>query len=129
MMQDLINDAVANIRNYSRIGKPECTVQPTSKLLIEMLKIFQKNGYIGEFEVAEDRRGGQVKIQLVKRINDCGIIKPRFPAKFSELDRWEKRYLPSRDFGIIIMSTPKGVMTHKEAKELKTGGRLIAYIY
>jgi small subunit ribosomal protein S8 len=119
MMQDLINDAVANIRNYSRIGKPECTVQPTSKLLIEMLRIFQKNGYIGEFEVAEDRRGGQVKIQL----------KPRFPAKYSELDRWEKRYLPSRDFGIIIMSTPKGIMTHKEAKEIKSGGRLIAYIY
>jgi small subunit ribosomal protein S8 len=114
MMQDLINDAVANIRNYSRIGKPECTVQPTSKLLIEMLRIFQKNGYIGEF---------------IMCIHDCGIIKPRFPAKYSELDRWEKRYLPSRDFGIIIMSTPKGIMTHKEAKEIKSGGRLIAYIY
>lgn len=129
MMHDLINDAIATIKNYSRIGKSECTVKPTSKLLIEVLKIYQKNGYIGELEVIEDKRGGQVRIQLIKKINDCGVIKPRFPAKYTELDKWEKRYLPSRDFGIIVMSTPKGVMTHKEAKEMKTGGRLISYIY
>jgi small subunit ribosomal protein S8 len=129
MMNDLINNAVANIKNHSRIGKEEVLVAPTSKLLIDVLKIFQKGGYIGEFEVLEDKKGGQVKVKLIKRINDCGIIKPRFPVGFEDYGKWEKRYLPARDFGILVVTTPKGVMTHKEAKELKTGGRLIAYVY
>ena len=128
-MHDLMNDAIADIKNYSRIGKSECVVQPTSKLLIEVLRIFQQNGYLGEFEVIDDKKGGQAKIHLIKRINDCGIIKPRFPVKYDEFPKWEKRYLPARDFGIIVVSTPQGVMTHKEAKEKKTGGRLIAYVY
>ena len=129
MMNDLINNAVANIKNSSRIGKEEVLVAPTSRLLIDVLKIFQKGGYIGEFEVLEDKKGGQVKVKLIKRINDCGIIKPRFPVGSEEYDKWEKRYLPARDFGILVVTTPKGVMTHKEAKEQKTGGRLIAYVY
>jgi small subunit ribosomal protein S8 len=129
MMNDLINNAVANIKNSSRIGKEEVLLAPTSKLLIDVLKIFQKGGYIGEFEVLEDKKGGQVKVKLIKKINDCGIIKPRFPVAFEDYGKWEKRYLPARDFGILVVTTPKGVMTHKEAKELKTGGRLIAYVY
>jgi len=124
-----MNDAIANIKNYSRIGKSECTIHPTSKLLIEVLKIFQQTGYLGEFEVVEDKKGGLVKIQLIKKINDCGIIKPRFPVKYTEMAKWEKRYLPARDFGVLIVSTPHGTMTHREAKEKKTGGRLIAYVY
>lgn len=128
-MNDLINNAVANIKNSSRIGKEEVLLSPTSRLLIDVLTIFQKGGYIGEFEVLEDKKGGQVKVKLIKKINDCGIIKPRFPVGFEEYPKWEKRYLPARDFGILVVTTSKGVMTHKEAKEQKTGGRLIAYIY
>lgn len=129
MMHDLINDAVVSIKNNSRIGKSECVVKPTSRLLIDILQIFQREGYIGEFEVLEDNRGGQVNIQLIKKINDCGVIKPRFPVKCAEFARWEKRYLPARDFGVLVVTTPAGVMTHKEAKEQKTGGRLLAYVY
>ena len=129
MMQDLINDAIVNIKNNERIGKSECTVKPTSKLLIEILRVFQKNGYIGEFELSNDGRGGNIRIKLIRKINDCGVIKPRFAVKRDEFPKWERRFLPSRDFGIIIVSTPKGVMSHKEAKEAGLGGRLIAYIY
>jgi len=67
MMNDLINNAVANIKNSSRIGKEEVLIAPTSRLLIDVLTIFQKGGYIGEFEVLEDKKGGQVKIKLIKR--------------------------------------------------------------
>jgi len=129
MMNDLINNAIADIKNHGRTGKSEVVVRPTSKLLIDILKIFQKGGYIGEFEVLEDKKGGQVRIKLIKKINDCGIIKPRFPVPLDELPKWEKRYLPARDFGILVVTTPKGVMSHKEAKEKKTGGRLLAYVY
>ena len=129
MMHDLINDAISNIKNHERIGKDECVVRPVSKLLINILRIFQKEGYIGEFEVEEDGRGNNIKIKLLHRINDCGVIKPRYPVKSNEYAKWEQRFLPARDFGVLIVSTPKGVMSHKEAKKLGIGGRLLAYVY
>jgi small subunit ribosomal protein S8 len=46
-----------------------------------------------------------------------------------EFDKFEKRYLPARGFGIIIVSTNKGIMTLEEAKEKRIGGRLLAYCY
>lgn len=129
MMHDLINDAVTNIRNNERVGKTECVVKPVSGLLIDILSVFQKEGYIGEFEVSDDAKGSSIKINLIKQINDCGIIKPRFAVKHSDFPKWEKRFLPSRDFGILVVSTPKGVMDHKKAKETGLGGRLLAYVY
>jgi len=128
-MHDLINDAVTNIRNSVRVGKRECTIKPTSKLLIEVLKVFQKEGYIGEFEFTENSRGSVIKIQLGSTVNNCGIIKPRFPVRKDNYFKWEKRFLPAADFGTLVVSTPKGVMSHKEAKEKGYGGRLLAYIY
>jgi len=129
MMHDLINDAISTIKNYERIGKSECVVRPKSKLLVEILRIFQNGGYIGEFEVSDDGRGGSIRIKLVKRINDCGVIKPRYAVKRDEFQKWEQRFLPARDLGMLIVSTPKGVMSHLDAKEKGLGGRLLAYVY
>ncbi|MFH1056041.1 MAG: 30S ribosomal protein S8 [Candidatus Altiarchaeota archaeon] len=129
MRHDPLNDAVSVIKNAERTGKSECVVYPKSKLLLSVLRLFQKRGYVGEFEVVDNSRGGNVKIKLVRQINDCGIIKPRFPVKFAEFDKWEKRYLPSKGFGLLVVSTPKGIMSHDEAKEKGLGGRLIAYAY
>ncbi len=128
-MHDLINDAISNIKNNERIGKSECIVRPKSKLLVEILRIFQRGGYIGEFEVSDDGRGGNIRIKLIKQINDCGIIKPRYAFKKDEFQKWEQRFLPARDFGMLVVSTPQGVMSHTEAKEKNLGGRLLAYIY
>ncbi|ODS36385.1 30S ribosomal protein S8 [Candidatus Altiarchaeales archaeon WOR_SM1_SCG] len=129
MMHDLINDAISNIKNHEREGKAVCTVKPTSKLLINILRVFQKEGYIGEFELEEDKKGGIIKIKLLKRINECGTIKPRFSVKHTDFVKWEKQFLPARDFGTLVVSTPGGVMTHREAKEKGIGGRLLAYVY
>ena len=129
MRHDPLNDAISTIKNAERTGKSECILKPKTKLLINVLKIFQEKGFIGEFEVNENRRGGDVRVKLVKNINDCGIIKPRFPVKNHEFIKWEKRFLPSRGFGIIVVTTPNGVMSHDEAKEKGLGGRLIAYAY
>jgi len=47
----------------------------------------------------------------------------------SDIENWEERYLPSRDIGVLIVSTPKGVVSHVDARSSKTGGRLLAYVY
>jgi len=129
MMHDLINDAIVNIKNHERIGQSECPIRPSSKLLIEVLRVFQKDDYIGEFELSEDKSGSSVRIKLNRKINNCGVIRPRYNVKKDEFPEWEKRFLPSRDFGILVVSTPEGVMNHKEAREKGIGGRLLAYVY
>ena len=89
----------------------------------------QLNGYIGEFEFIDDGRQGKFKVQLMGRINKCGSVKPRFAVKVTEFESWEKKFLPSRNVGIMVVSTPQGVIAHREAQEKNTGGRLLAFVY
>ena len=126
---DPIADAMISIKNHENASKKECIFKPASKLLGEILKIMQKNGYIGEFEYIEDGKSGMYKISLLGKINNCRAIKPRYAVKKNEFEKFEKRYLPSKDIGIIIVSTPAGVKTHDEAKNAGIGGRLLAFVY
>jgi len=91
--------------------------------------IHQNRRYIGEFNAVDDGKGGYIEINLIGGINKCGVIKPRFAAKKNELDKFEKRFLPAMNFGIMIMSTSKGIMTQTEAHEKGIGGKLLAFIY
>lgn len=128
-LNDPLANALSTIYNNEERRKRECVIWPASKLIGRVLRVMQKNGYIGEFEYIDDGRSGKFKVQLLGRINKCGVIKPRFAVKLSKIEEWEKRYLPAEDIGILILTTPKGVVSNKEAKELGVGGRLLAYVY
>ncbi len=128
-MGDLISDFFSHLYNCQVAGKKEVIVRPWSKLLEGILDTMKRHGYIKNYEVVKNIRGGFVRIELSGRINKCGAIRPRFPVKLEEMEKWEKRYLPAKDFGILILSTPKGVMSHLEAKEKHTGGVLLGYVY
>jgi small subunit ribosomal protein S8 len=126
---DTLANGLTTIMNNEMRNKRECVISPASKLLGRVLRIMQLNGYIGEFEFVDDGRSGKFKVQLLGRINKCGAIKPRFAVKVDEFEEWEKKFLPSREVGILIISTPKGVLSHREAKEKRMGGRLTAFVY
>jgi small subunit ribosomal protein S8 len=49
--------------------------------------------------------------------------------RIPKIEQWEERYLPSRDVGVLIVSTPKGVVSHVDARTAKSGGRLLAYVF
>jgi len=68
-------------------------------------------------------------LNLTGNINKCGAIKPRFPVTIMDYEKFERRYLPAKNFGILMVSTSKGIMTHEEAKKKGLGGVLIAYCY
>jgi len=129
MKRDVLNDTLVALKNAESVGKPELVIGPTSKLLKGVLKIMQQLGYIGEFEQIADNKGGKFRITLTHKVNKCGAIKPRFAIKREDYEKWEQRYLPARDFGVIIVSTSSGLMTHYDAKKKCLGGRLIAYVY
>jgi small subunit ribosomal protein S8 len=126
---DPLADCLSTIRNNEIRNKRECIIDPASKIIGWILRTMQQNGYIGEFEFIDDGRVGKFRVQLLGRVNNCGVIKPRTPVKSKNMEFFEKRFLPSRDMGILIISTPQGVISHKEAREKNTGGRLLAYIY
>jgi len=126
---DTLSNGLTTVINNEMRNKRECIISPASKLLGRVLRIIQLNGYIGEFEFIDDGRAGKFKVQLLGRINKCGAIKPRFSMRLDEIEEWEKRFLPSRDVGIIVVSTSKGALSHKEAKEKHVGGKLLAFIY
>jgi small subunit ribosomal protein S8 len=129
IMMDTLTNGLTTVINNEMRNKRECIISPASKLLGRILRIIQLNGYIGEFEFIDDGRSGKFKIQLLGRINKCGAIKPRFSVKADEFEEWEKKFLPSRDVGILVVSTPNGVLSHKEAREKRIGGKLLAFVY
>ena len=128
-MMDTLSNGLTTILNNAMRNKRECVISPASKLLGRVLRVMQLSGYIGEFEFVDDGRSGKFRVQLLGRINRCGAAKPRFPVKAEEIEIWEKHFLPSKDIGILIISTPQGVVSQKEAKEKRIGGRLLAFVY
>lgn len=129
MLNDPLAAALSKIVNAERVGKKEVLIKPSSSMLKRMLNIMNDHQFLGSFEEIEDGRGNILRVNLLGNINKCGVIKPRFPTKRHEFEKWERRFLPAKDFGIIVVSTPLGMMTHTEAKEKSTGGRLLAFCY
>lgn len=129
MQNDPLNDAMSTIKNASTVGKNECVIKPSSKLIGRVLKVMQENGYINQFEFVEDGKAGVFKVKIEGRINNCGVIKPRYSIKKVDLEQWESRYLPAQDFGVLILSTTEGVISHVQARELGVGGKLLAFVY
>ncbi len=129
MQHDILADALSTIKNARRVGKKEAVIRPASNLIRDVLKVMQKEKYIGEFEFIDDGKGGKFRVEIKKELNDCNCIKPRFYVKKTNYMKWEKRYLPARGMGILIISTSKGVLSHNEAKEKSIGGSLLAYVY
>ncbi|MBU2561300.1 MAG: 30S ribosomal protein S8 [Nanoarchaeota archaeon] len=128
-LNDPLSNLMSKILNYEKVGKKECVMKPTSVVIKKVLDILNAEGYVGKYEEVDDGRGKYIKISLLGNINKCGSIKPRFAVTVDNYEKFEKRFLPSKDFGLLIVSTSQGMMTHYAAKEKNLGGRLIAYCY
>ena len=123
---DLITKTLNEIMNAKKAGKSELTVSPVSKLLFKVLDLMKGEGYIdykiqkGKFDKA---------IISINRVNECRSIRPRLHFQKDELEKYLRRYLPSRDLGVVIVSTDEGIMVHRDAAKSGLGGVLLAYTY
>jgi small subunit ribosomal protein S8 len=129
MLNDPLSNALSKIMNAEKLGKESCNIKNVSSIMKRVLNIMKDNLYVGEFNEIEGSSGNIIKINLLGKINKCGPIKPRYPIKKTDFEKFEKRYLPAKDFGMLVISTTKGVMTHQEAKKRNVGGVLLAYCY
>ena len=82
-------------------------------------------GYIGDFEIIDD----QIVVQLIGRINKCGVISPRYPVPLTEMERWVSAMLPARSFGFVVLTTSSGIMDHEEAHRKHVAGKILGYFY
>ena len=126
MSQDTIADALNMIRNAKKSRKDSVRTGRMSNMLIEILKIMKHENAIKKYKI--DSKEKEIEI-TIGDLTDCKSIKPRLTAKKDMIEKYVRRYLPARNVGTIIISTNKGLMTHKEALEQGRGGSLIAYFY
>ena len=129
VLLDPLADALSTIKNAEAVGKDSCTIRPASKLIGNVLKVMKEKGYIGEFEFVEDGKAGIYTVELIGRINKCGAIKPRYSVGVADFEKWEKQFLPAKNFGVLILTTPEGVVSQYEARENNVGGQLLSFVY
>lgn len=126
---NVVSNLFTTLYNNEARRKKECLVSPSSKFASEILRVLQKYRFIGEFEQIDDNRMGKFKIQLLAKINKCGIITPRYNLKKDEYLNWERQFLPAYNVGLLLVSTSKGIMSHHDAQIQGLGGVLIGYVY
>lgn len=125
MSQDIVSDTLNQIMNAKKAGKSTVVVGRHSKFLLSVLAIGKLKGYIQNYTV----NGRNLEITLGDKLNACKSVKPRYLVKVDEIMKYARRYLPSRDMGIVVISTSSGLMTHHTALEKNKGGSIIAYFY
>ncbi len=123
-----LTDTCCALKNAERARKKEVTISPASKVIQQILRIFQRHAYIGEFERYDDGRQGKFKIALLGRINECvGLM--RLNYKVNQFELLERKLLPAPGLGLIVLTTNEGIMTMKEAEEKHIGGHTLCYMY
>lgn len=127
---DPIADMLTRIRNATAAGKVEVVV-PRSKIKAALAEIFAKHGFLASATTETDERGlgwlrlglakrdGLPAIRSIRRISKPGL---RIYRSADELPR------PKGGFGIVVVSTPKGMMTTDQARRLCTGGEIICEV-
>jgi len=126
---DPLSDALSAVDNAESVGKLIQTVTPASNEIGSVLEVFYDRGYIDGFEIVEDGRAGQFEVELKGAINECGSVNPRYATGADGYEKWEKRFLPARDYGTLVVTTSHGIMSHYDAREAGVGGQVIAYVY
>ena len=142
----VLNDCLRAIVNAERLGKRQVIVRPSSKVIIKFLQTMMAKGYIGEFEIVDDHRGNKIVIELLGRINKCGVVTPRFDVALTDMERWIGTLLPSRQFGYLVLTTSEvtklrscclfsnqlggqGIMDHEEARKKHVAGKILGFFY
>lgn len=131
VMSDPIADMLTRIRNANLV-RHETVEVPASKLKREIAEILKREGFIRDAEYIEDSKQGIIRLFLkygsnnervisgLKRISKPGL---RVYTKSSEVPK------VLGGLGIAILSTSKGVMTDKEARNTKSGGEVLCYVW
>jgi small subunit ribosomal protein S8 len=119
------------LRNANR-GKKEKVDIPASKLKMEIIKIFKNEGYIKNFKLIDDDRRSYIRVYLKYTPKGESVIHDLQRASKPGLRMYRRKHELPRIFngyGTSIISTSKGVLTDKKAREQNVGGEILCYIW
>lgn len=130
MQTDPIADFLTAIRNANTARKTDVTI-PSSKIKVEIARVLKAEGFIDDYAVAPDEKQGRITVTLryvdreriinnIKRVSKPGR---RIYLGKAEIPRVQG------GLGISIISTPRGVLTDREAKRAGVGGEILAQVY
>lgn len=129
-MTDPVADMLTRIRNACSAGHKRVDI-PASKLKAEVAKLLRDNHYIADLRVLEDGPTGTLRLYL-KYHNELPVIRELQRVSTPGLRRYVKcRDIPrvKNGLGIAIVSTPKGLMTDRQARSANLGGELLAVVW
>ena len=127
-MTDHLADALNTIKTHEYAGQMKCRIR-ANKITSQVLKLLKDHKYLKDYAEITEKSTRYYDVELDGRINDCGVIKPRFPVKRHDWAKKEQRFIPGVGVGLLIVTTSQGIMTNVEAEDKKIGGRLVAYVY
>lgn len=131
VMTDPIADMLTRIRNANQM-RYEVVEMPASKVKKQILELLKSEGYIKDVEYIEDDKQGLIRVTLkytenkervikgLKRISKPGL---RVYAKANEVPK------VLNGLGVAVVSTSKGIITDREARQQQVGGEILAYIW
>ncbi len=130
-MTDPIADMLTRIRNANKEFKEKVDI-PASKVKKEIIEILKEEGFIANYKLISDRKQGILRVYLkyaypreriiktIKRISRPGL---RIYKRFDQLP------VVLSGLGMAIISTSKGVMTDKKARQVQVGGEIVCYVW
>ena len=131
MQQSLISAGLTTIRNAQKTGK-RMAVMPTNKLMNAVLEILKRKGYIDSYEVSLHDKKYTVRVTLKYNedgdsvIREIGLLSKSSLRSYYRADKIPRL---KNGFATVIISTSRGVMIGKEAREQRLGGEPICYVF
>ena len=131
MLNDPIADMLTRIRNAMSAGHPKAEI-PASKLKIELARILKQEGFVANYRVADDDGKRTIKVYLKYRTDNRPLI-----TKIERVSKPGRRVYTDSGrvprviggMGINVLTTSRGVMTGKQAREMGVGGEILCNVY
>ncbi len=130
-MTDPISDFLTRIRNAIKAGKKTVSI-PASKMKINIAEIMKKTSFIADYSVVETEKGRKYISIKLKYNNGVNVIEGlKKISKPGIRQYFESAKLPrvKNGLGVAVVSTSKGMMTDKQARQLNIGGEVICEIW
>jgi len=128
---DTIADLFTRIRNANHARHKEVDV-PSSNLKIEVVKLLKEEGYIKDYEFIKDNKQGIIRIQLKYDSSKKGVISGIRRVSRPGLRKYVKKDKVAKvlnGLGLSILSTSKGILTDRKAREMGVGGEVLGILY
>jgi small subunit ribosomal protein S8 len=134
MMTDVVADMLTRIRNATQAGHSSVVV-PSSKLKLDLARILRDEGFVQNYDVIPDRRQPNIRIWLryvgerrERKPVITGLRRISKPGRRVYVGKTEIPWVFSGT-GIAVLSTPKGVLTDRQARRMGVGGEVMCYVW